>query len=177
MKPSGPRLLFFGKFNLFLFLPGSVLEDWIFLRICPFLSSYPFYSHIVVHNSPLGFPSKSKWRKSLWVFLHWTGEDECTSFSCETWTHLLLQELQNCDLLPNSHQQKDVGFHQKKKKKRYPHPRAKEKPQQDSMRDTIMFAIKPHTFQRHLEGPNKPVWTRTQRPHRDWARTVFKHLL
>ena len=29
----------------------SILEDWTFLRICPFLPSYPFYCHGVVHNS------------------------------------------------------------------------------------------------------------------------------
>ena len=51
MKPSGPRLLFPGRFLItvsisvlvmgllrFLFLPGSVLESYTFLRICPFIS-------------------------------------------------------------------------------------------------------------------------------------------
>ena len=37
-----------------------------------------------------------------------------------------------------------------------PRPRAKEKPQQDCRRGKIMFRIKPHTHQRHLEGSNKP---------------------
>jgi len=37
------------------------------------------------------------------------------------------------------------------------HPRAKEKPQQDCRRGEIMFAIKPHTHQRCLEGSNKTL--------------------
>ena len=41
-------------------------------------------------------------------------------------------------------------------KRRYPHPRAKEKPQQDGRRGKIMFRIKPHIHQRRLEGSNKP---------------------
>ena len=36
-----------------IFLPGSVLEDWTFLRNWPFLPGYLFYCHIVVHNSLL----------------------------------------------------------------------------------------------------------------------------
>ena len=31
----------------FLFVPGSVLEGYTFVRICPFLPSCPFYYHIV----------------------------------------------------------------------------------------------------------------------------------
>ena len=38
---------------------------------------------------------------------------------------------------------------------RYPSPRAKEKPQQDSMRGKIMFTIKTHTSQRCSEYTNK----------------------
>ena len=37
-----------------------------------------------------------------------------------------------------------------------PHPRAKEKPQQDSRRGEIAFRIKPFTHQRHSVGSNKP---------------------
>ena len=37
--------------SYFLFLLGSVLGDYTILRICPFLPGYPFYCHIVVHNS------------------------------------------------------------------------------------------------------------------------------
>ena len=36
-----------------------------------------------------------------------------------------------------------------------PHPRAKEKPQQDSRKSEITFGLKPHNHQRHLEGSNK----------------------
>ena len=45
-----------------------------------------------------------------------------------------------------------------------PLPRAKEKPQQDGRRGKIMFRIKPHTCQRHSEGPRYLLCTRTQRP-------------
>ena len=71
MKPSGPGLLFAGRFLItasipllvmgllrFLFLPGSVLENCTFLRICPFLPCCPFYWHItaeVVSYDPLYF--------------------------------------------------------------------------------------------------------------------------
>ena len=37
--------------KIFLFLPGSVLESYTFLRICPFLWSCPFYWHIVAECS------------------------------------------------------------------------------------------------------------------------------
>ena len=66
MKPSGPGLLFVGRFLItvsisvlvkgllrFLFLPGSVLEDYTFLKIHPFLPSCPFYWHIVADSSLL----------------------------------------------------------------------------------------------------------------------------
>ena len=39
---------------------------------------------------------------------------------------------------------------------RYPSPRAKEKPQQDSRRGEIAVRIQPHTHQRHSEGSSKP---------------------
>ena len=42
-------------------------------------------------------------------------------------------------------------------KKYIPHPRAKEKPQQDSRRCKIMFRIKPHTCQRCSESSNKTL--------------------
>ena len=63
MKPSGPGLLFAGRFLVtvsismlvmglldFLFLPGSVLETYAFLRVCPLLPSCPFYWHIVADS-------------------------------------------------------------------------------------------------------------------------------
>jgi len=36
---------------IFSFLPGLVLENCIFLRICSFVLGCPFYWHIVVHSS------------------------------------------------------------------------------------------------------------------------------
>ena len=54
-----------------------------------------------------------------------------------------------------------------------PHPRAKEKPQQDGRRGEIMFRIKPHTHQSRSEGSS----TRTQRPYRNWDKTVLECLL
>ena len=66
MKPSGPGLLFAGRFLIavsismlvmgllrFSISPGSVLESCSFLRIFPFLPSCPFYMHIVADNSLL----------------------------------------------------------------------------------------------------------------------------
>ena len=63
MKPSGPGLLFAGRFLFtvsssvlvmgllgFSISPGSVLEDCTFLRICPFLPSCPLYWHVVVKS-------------------------------------------------------------------------------------------------------------------------------
>ena len=43
--------------------------------------------------------------------------------------------------------------------KRYPRPRAKEKPQKDGRRGEIQFKIKPHTWQRHSDGSNKTLCT------------------
>ena len=64
MKLSGPELLFVGRFLFtvsisvlvmgllrFLFLPGSDLKSYTFLRICPFLPSCPFYWHIVTDST------------------------------------------------------------------------------------------------------------------------------
>ena len=65
VKPSGPGLLFVGRFFItvlismlvmmgllrFLFLPDSVLEGYTFLRICPFHPSCPFYWHIIDDSS------------------------------------------------------------------------------------------------------------------------------
>ena len=60
MKPFGPGLLFVERFFItvsisilvmgllrFSIFPGSVLDSYTFLRICPFLSGCPFYWHIV----------------------------------------------------------------------------------------------------------------------------------
>ena len=66
MKPSGPGLLFAGRFLItvsisvfvmgllrFSVSSGSVLEGYTFLRIHPFLPSCPFYYHIVADSSLL----------------------------------------------------------------------------------------------------------------------------
>ena len=60
MKPSGPGLLFVGRFLIALLISVLVmgllrfsisswfsLESYTFLRICPFLPSCPFYWHII----------------------------------------------------------------------------------------------------------------------------------
>ena len=60
-------------------------------------------------------------------------------------------------------------------KKHIPHPRAKEKPQQDCRRGEVAFRIKPHTCQRSSEGSNKTLSTPGPRdPHGNWARLVFE---
>ena len=51
-------------------------------------------------------------------------------------------------------------------KKDTPHPRAKEKPQQDSRKGKITFGLKPHNHQRHLEGSNKPAHQDPETPQR-----------
>ena len=66
MKPSGPGLLFVGRFfitlsisllviGMFIFsiFPGSVLEGYTFLRICPYLLGCPFHWHRVACSSSL----------------------------------------------------------------------------------------------------------------------------
>ena len=66
MKPSGPRLLFAGRFLIivsisvlvmgllrFSISSWSSLESYTFLRICPFLPCCPFYWHIIVDSSLL----------------------------------------------------------------------------------------------------------------------------
>ena len=57
------------------------------------------------------------------------------------------------------------------------HPRAKEKPQQDGRRGKITFRITPLPARGTQRAQTNLVCTRTQRPHRDWARTVFECLL
>ena len=54
-----------------------------------------------------------------------------------------------------------------------PHPRAKEKPQQDGRRGKSMFRIKPHTHQRCSEVSNIPCAHQDLRPHRDWENCVW----
>ena len=67
-------------------------------------------------------------------------------------------KLQNCNSLLNNHQQVNDRCLIPPKKDT-PHPKAKEKTQQDGRRGVIMFRIKPHTCQRHSEGSNKALCT------------------
>ena len=69
-----------------------------------------------------------------------------------TCTHLLLRELQK----QFAAEQLSTGACWIPPKKDTPHPRAKEKSQQDGRRGEIVFRLKPHTCQRHSEGSNKP---------------------
>ena len=68
MKPSGPGLLFVGRFLITVLITVLVLgllrfsisswfslEGYIFLRICPFLPRCPFYWHIFADSSLLWF--------------------------------------------------------------------------------------------------------------------------
>ena len=57
-----------------------------------------------------------------------------------------------------------------------PCPRS-EKPQQDGRRGKFALRIKPHSLQRCSEGSGNLMCTRTQRPHRDWDWTVSECLL
>ena len=60
-------------------------------------------------------------------------------------------------------------------KKDSPHPREKEKPQQDGWRGKIMFRIKPCTRQRHSEGSDKTMCApETRDSTRDSARPAFE---
>ena len=94
-------------------------------------------------------------------------------WSRRTRAHLLLQELQNCNLLLNNRWQENVGLHQKK----IPHiQRAKEKPQQDGRRGEITFRTKPHTHQRRSQGTNKILCTPGPRPYTDWTRPAHECL-
>ena len=83
----------------------------------------------------------------------------------------LLGELQNCNSLLNNHWQENVGSHQKK---RYPTSKGKREAQQDSRRGEITFRIKTPYSPEMLGGLKQNlVHTRTQGPHRDWARPAF----
>jgi len=66
VSPTFPGLLFVGRFLItvsismlvmvllrFSIFPGSLLESYTFLRICPFLPHCPFYWHIVADSSLL----------------------------------------------------------------------------------------------------------------------------
>ena len=59
-------------------------------------------------------------------------------------------------------------------KKHTPHPRAKEKPQQDGRRGKIAFRLKPHTCHRCSEGSNKILCAPGE--PRDWVSPAFECL-
>ena len=62
-------------------------------------------------------------------------------------------------------------------KKICPHPRAKEKPQQERWKGEIAFRSKSHTHQRWSEGSNKTLCAPGPRdPTRGWARPAFECL-
>ena len=90
------------------------------------------------------------------------------------YAHLLLWELQNYNSLLNNHQQKNVGFRQKN----IPHTQGQRKSPSKMVGGAILhlesYLISARDAQR---AQTNLVWTRTRRPHRDWARTVFECLL
>ena len=89
-----------------------------------------------------------------------------------TCAHLFLQELQNYNSLLNNHRQENVASHQKK----IPHVQGQRQRWSPSK---MAGGMKLHLESKPI--PAKDVWraqtnlmcTRTQIPHRDWARTVF----
>ena len=88
--------------------------------------------------------------------------------------HLLLRELQNYNSLLNNHWQENVASHQKK----IPHVKGHRRSP-----STMAGGVKLHLESNPI--PAKDAWrnqtnlmcTRTQGPHRDWARTTFECLL
>ena len=79
--------------------------------------------------------------------IRWQSRRTCTQF---------LQELQN-NKYKFVAKQASPGECWVPPKKVMPHPRAKEKPQQEGRKGEIAFRIKPHTHQRCLEGSNKTL--------------------
>ena len=101
--------------------------------------SFAIHVSIFMHkSSPIFFSIKS---------IRWQSRRTCTQ---------LLRELQN-----NNYKfvakQASPGECWITPKKVMPHPRAKEKPQQEGRKGEIAFRIKPHTQQRCLEGSNKTL--------------------
>ena len=75
-----------------------------------------------------------------------------------TCAHLPQWELQNFNSLLNNHWQIVICLTKKDPPQiDTPHPRAKEKPQQDGRSGKITFRIKPYTCQRCSEGSNKTL--------------------
>ena len=89
-------------------------------------------------------------------------------------THLLLLELQNYNSLLNSCQKENAGSHPKK----IPHVQG-----QRRSTNKMVGGTKSHLESNPIPASDvrraqtKLVHTRTQRPHRNWARTMFECLL
>ena len=133
------------------------IQNCIHVHTCSWHYLFPFSCFIFLHTT-YNHPVTMLLGKSRWQ-------------SRRTYTHLL-QELQNYNSLLNNCWQENAGSHQKDT----PCPRAKEKPQQDGRKGKIAFKIKSHTTRDTWRAQTYLVCTRTQRPHRDWARTVFESL-
>ena len=88
--------------------------------------------------------------------------------------HLLLRELQNYNSLLNNHRQENVGSHQRN----IPHvqgQRGRSNEMVGGMKSCLESNCVPARNARRTQ--TNLVCTRTLRPHRDWARTVFEYLL
>ena len=89
-------------------------------------------------------------------------------------THLLPQELQNYNSVLNNRQQENVGSHQKK----IPHYKGqKRSPSKMVGWAKSCLESNPKPTRDAQKAQKNLVHTRTQRPHRDWARIVFECLL
>ena len=95
-------------------------------------------------------------------------------WSRRTCTHLLLQELQNNNSLLNNHQQENIGSHQKN----IPHVQGQRR-NPSKMIGGVKSRLEsnPICSRDAQRAQTNLVHTRTQRPHRDGARTVFECLL
>ena len=88
--------------------------------------------------------------------------------------HLLLWELKNYSSLLNNHWQENVGSHQGK----ITHIQGQRKSPSKMVREVkACLESNPIPARGSRRAQKNPVHTRTQRPHRDWARTVFECLL
>ena len=90
------------------------------------------------------------------------------------YAHLLLWELQNYNSLLNNYWQENVGSHQKK----IPHVQGQRRSPSKMVEGAILhLESNPISTREPQRVQTNLVWTRTKRPHRDWARTMFECLL
>ena len=90
--------------------------------------------------------------------------------SRRTCAHLLLQELQNCNLLMNHHWQENVGSHQKK----MPHIQGQRRsPSKMVGGEKSCLESNPILSRDAWRAETKSCAHYTQRPHRDWARPTL----